>query len=223
MLYPRRFAILSFLLCASLLCVGVVHGIWTDRWLAPDDEQVVQELEKLPLRLGNWQGETLASNSANEAIPESRRNLVRRYVNRADGSVADILLGRGRPGPMLMYHTPPECYPAAGFEMVSPPKRFLSQSEEAGKPDEFWVATFKKTKGADLTTVRVYWSWSATGQWLASESPRMTFARYPLIYKMYVVQNIPHENVDVIESPVHDLMKKMTKATRETFFSSARP
>jgi len=206
-----------------LVSVGVVHGLWTDRWSTTDASVELKELGKLPHIVGKWEGRTVEQSAAQEALPESNRNLLRRYVNRVDGTVADVLLARGRPGPLLMFHTPPECYPAAGYELIGQTKRYLSQSQDASMPDEFWVATFKKSTDLFPITVRVYWAWSAEGKWQAPASPRLTFAPYPTIYKMYVVQTIPNENAEFENAPVHDLVKELTTAARRSLFSSTSP
>jgi hypothetical protein len=212
---------LFFILLGTLVSVGVVHGIWTERWYSADVPAELQDLRKLPLTVGRWDGKELQRDSAQEALPNAPKNLLLRYVNRFDGTSADVLLGRGRPGPMVIFHLPPECYPAAGYEMIGKPKRYLSPSDDGnGVSDEFWVATFKKSTDLFPITVRVYWSWSATGGWRAPDSPRFTFAPYKAIYKLYVVQTIPDERAELEGSPAHDLIKELTKASRESLFST---
>lgn len=221
----RRLSLtLLFILFGTLVSVGVVHGIWTERWQTVDVDAELQEFRKMPLTVGRWDGKELQQDSAQEALADFRKNLLLRYVNRFDGTSADVLIGRGRPGPLVMMHLPPECYPAAGYDMVGRPKRYLSTTDNSDSaPDEFWVATFKKTTDLFPSTVRVYWSWSATGRWQAPDSPRYVFASYQSIYKMYVVQTIADERAELDGSPVHDLIKELTKASRESLFSTTSP
>jgi hypothetical protein len=142
-----------------------------------------------------------------------------RYVNRTDGTAVQVMLTRGRPGPMVIRHLPTECYVSSGFELVEQPKRYFSESP--GKvADEFWVATFKKSAEVVPTIVRVYWSWTGTGRWSTPPQPRLTFAHEHVLYKLYVVRPLLHENDELEDSPVHNFIKVFTDSMRESFFPS---
>jgi hypothetical protein len=216
---PRRFLILMLVVLTTLVAVGVVHGLWTERW-PEETDQITTEMAQLPLVIGDWGGSPTRDSPAAQALPENARPLARQYVNRQDGTVADILLTRGRPGPMVIKHLPTECYPSNGFEQVDPPKRYLSKSSDTKIPDEFWVATFKKTSDVVPVTLRVYWAWSADGHWQIPDRPRFAFARYSALYKLYVVQSLPNEHVEFEGAPVHDFIKLLTEATRSSLFAS---
>jgi hypothetical protein len=216
MQFPRRFAALSFALLFTLVSVGFVHGLWTKRWDA-SSEQDISEMEKLPMEVGAWVGQTAQDDAAKQLRADSKNFLSRRYVNRTDGAVANVMLTRGRPGPMVIKHLPTECYESAGYQLVGKPKHYSTQTDVS---DEFWVATFKKTTDVMPIIVRVYWSWSATGRWQTPDRPRLTFARYPTLYKLYVVQNVLDENEPSETAPVHELIKELTNAMRGSVFSS---
>jgi hypothetical protein len=218
MLCPRRFVALAFIILATLLSVGFVHGLWTDRWSSMTASQEI--MEKLPLSLGAWEGKPFHQDSDEQIFPDPSIFLLRRYVNHDDGTAASVMLTRGRPGPMVMTHLPTDCYPNSGYDLVGQPKRFRSQSLDSKIPDEFWVATFKKGADDFPVSVRVYWSWSATGQWQTPDRPRVTFARHWVLYKLYVVQTIRDENEELESAPVHDLIKELTSAIRSSIFSS---
>jgi hypothetical protein len=223
MLGSRRFFALAVILIATLVSVSVVHGIWTDRWVAKTGMPSPLDLEKIPVIAGGWEGKTVEGPSAQQILADGTNNyLVRRYVNHADGALVNVLMTHGRPGPLVMRHLPTECYLASGYELVGEPKRFLSPSSDK-QVDEFWVATFKKTTDVVPVTVRVYWSWSADGLWQIPERPRVTFAPYPVIYKLYVTQNLRSENEEFEGAPAHDLIKELTSAMRGSIFSSVRP
>jgi hypothetical protein len=220
MVFPRYFVALVVLLLATLFSVGVVHGLWTDRWTSrnPTHEELVAEIGKVPLTLGAWEGKSLYV-SSDPIMPDATNFAFRRYVNRSDGTLVNLMLTRGRPGPMVIKHLPTECYPANGYELVDEPQRFIS--ENPGKvPDEFWVATFKKTTDVVPTFTRVYWSWTGTGQWQTPEQPRVTFARHSVLYKLYVVRPLPNESAESEASPAHDFIKALTAAMRESFFTA---
>jgi hypothetical protein len=219
MVSPRRFIALVFIVLAAFLSVGVVHGLWTERWasIGPSHDELAAEIEKVPLRLGSWEGKT-EEISSHPLMAGATNYALRRYVNHADGTVAKVMLTRGRPGPMVIRHLPTECYVSNGYELVDGPKQFLS--ENPGKAaDEFWVATFKKTTDVAPWIVRVYWSWTGDGRWRTPDRPRMTFASHHMLYKLYVVRPLPNENDEAESSPVHAFIKDLTGAMRESFFT----
>lgn len=220
MVSPRQFIALAVILLATLVSVGVVHGLWTDRWPERNAGAAIQEMDSIPLSFGAWEGKGADEDAADAILDINKNSLTRRYVNHTDGTVASIYLTRGRPGPMVIKHLPTECYVSSGYKMVGQPKRYLSPSSEPNSPDEFWVATFKKSSDVLPIVVRVYWSWSATGQWQTPDRPRITFARYPMLYKLYVVQNLLSENDAFEGAPVHDFIKELTKEMRGSLFAS---
>ena len=104
----------------------------------------------------------------------------RRYQNTATGDAVSVLLLCGRPGP-LSVHTPDACYGGGGYEMAAPPRRVTAQAAE------FWTARFRKSGSATPEDLRIWWSWNAAGAWKAADSPRLDFARFPVLYKLYVI------------------------------------
>jgi hypothetical protein len=223
MLHPLRFLILAFVLLAAIGGVGVVHGLWTERWASIDLNQEIAEMDKIPVKVGAWEGKTIWDESTRAALPDAANCLVRRYVNHLDGNVASVLVSRGRPGPMVIKHLPTECYPSNGYTLIGAPKRYLSPRADSKITDDFWVATFKKTTDIAPITVRVYWSWSGNGHWQIPDRPRLTFASSPTLYKLYVTQNLHDEN-DVFEgAPVHEFIKDLTLSLRGSLFPSAQP
>jgi hypothetical protein len=228
MLYPRRFIAMAIILLATLVSVGVVQGLWTDRWVSHNasQEELATEMEKMPLNVGAWEGKAFLDNPDYHPRDEANNYALRRYVSHVDGTVATIMLTRGRPGPLVIKHLPTECYPSSGYELVGQPKRFLStrshDEDPGGKDiDEFWVATFKKTNELVPMSVRIYWSWSGSGQWQVPDRPRLTFARFPVLYKLYVVRTLINEDEELEGAPVHDLIKELTREMRKSFFTAA--
>ena len=123
MLYPQRFVALAVILLATFLSVGFVHGLWTDRWVSKtaSHEALVAEMEKVPLNIGKWEGQTVQDNPDYRPIDDANSYVVRRYINKADGSGASVMITRGRSGPLVIKHLPTECYPSSGYELVGEP------------------------------------------------------------------------------------------------------
>jgi hypothetical protein len=77
----------------------------------------------------------------------------------------------------------------------------------------FWTARFHKTAGVAQEDLRIFWSWQAPGgDWSAPENPRLTFARSPALYKLYVIRPIlmhktPDEKLDT--DPALDFIRRL--------------
>lgn len=222
MSHPFRFIALAFILMSTIGTVGIVHGLWTDRWAQSDDRQQVLEMEKVPLVIGSWEGASIEKSWVHQRIEDVGDYLTRRYVNQNDGEILNVILFRGRPGPMVIKHLPTECYISNGFELESQPKRFLVDRLYSDSPDEFWAATFKKTNEATPLKVRIYWSWSGDGCWRTPDRPRLAFAGHQVLYKLYVICNFANEDQERDESSVREFTKELTQALRTFLFLAAR-
>src|SRR5213592_4051172 len=88
-----------------LVASGVVHGLWTDRWIDNRAEvtQAAQRIDQLPRVFGKWEGKDIPMNADTRSGLAGL--LARRYVHQESGKVVTILVGCGRPGPVCT-HTP---------------------------------------------------------------------------------------------------------------------
>ncbi len=167
-----------------LLFSGVVHGLWTDRWSESSDvSAAAARLDALPMKLGDWQGEALATS---ERPGGGLAGAVsRRYVHRPTGRSVTIFLGCGRPGPASI-HTPDVCYAASGYEGDKKPYTLPATSAAPGS--EFYTSLMRREKASDRTQFRIFWSWSSGQKWEVAENPRFTFFSRPVLYKLYVLR-----------------------------------
>ena len=133
---------------------------------------------------------------------------MRRYTNRLNGSAASILLVCGRPGPVSV-HTPDVCYEGDGFDLLGPPVRYAVQASSPSEPAEFWAATVNKQSPTAPLRLRILWSWNATGTWKAPDNPRPTFARFPVLYKLYVVREVIGADERLEEERYDDLIRQL--------------
>lgn len=217
---PRKFYLLSLVLLAILGGVGLVQGLWTQRWAAQEPEgSPAGDLERVPLTIGAWDGKAIDPTARNHPFAEDGGHLLRRYVNRSDGATVTVLLRRGLRGPMVIKHLPTECYISAGYEFAEQPKRFLTPRADRQGDDEFWVATFRKTNEVIPTSVRVYWSWCGAGDWKTPDNPRLAFAAYRFLYKVYFVRSLLHEDEAFEGSPTHDFIREFAQEFRQALFT----
>ena len=125
-----------------------------------------------------------------------------------------MLLVCGRGGPISV-HTPDICYEGAGYRQLAPEKPKTLESGE-GHTDAFNVARFGKP-GVVPTQMEIYWGWSRDGvTWQAPSNPRVSLARLPALYKMYIVREFTPgsraENAETCEA----FLRRVLPVIRQT-------
>lgn len=206
------------LVILAIVASGVVHGMWTDRWGAPlDVAAVATRIGEIPDDLGDWQGQPLEQDSR---PPKGvAGHLHRRYVNRRNGETVTVAIVGGRPGPISI-HTPDACYGANGFEVATRTRYALPH--EPGEPAaEFWAANFQKNRASERTQLRIFWAWSCDGTWQATDNPRLTFAREPILYKLYLIRELMSPDQPLSpEDPCVALMQQLGPELQKVLFGS---
>jgi hypothetical protein len=179
---------------AVLLSSGLVHGLWTDRWGVSDEPAAsAARLESVAKTVGDWEASDLEIDAQSLARGGIAGYLMRSYTHRRTGSEVSVFIACGRPGHVAV-HTPDICYQGAGYRLQGgQQKRGLSFGSDS-TPAEFWTATFAKDESAMPSRLRIFWAWCATGSWEAAEHPRLSYARFSSLYKLYVTCRIPVAN-----------------------------
>jgi hypothetical protein len=193
---------------ALVVASGWVDGTWSNRWSRPRAMgAAVAGLERLPLELGPWVGqrETLDARQAETA--ELAGSALRKYVNRETGESAQVLLVCGHPGAIAV-HTPDVCYKGAGYSPNGPIGRHERPAGPAG-PAVFNVADMTRTEAGGAARLRIYWAWSDGGAWQAPRQPRLTFARRPVLYKLYVIRPTSSNPGPHDDDPCADLIARL--------------
>ena len=194
----------------ALIACGVVHGLWTDRWsVKPDAAAAAARVDDLPLTLGDWQG---------EALPVSAREMqglagyvARRYVNRSTGDAVTLALMSGRPR-VVSIHTPDVCYAGSGYEVAEPGK-FGPQG--LAEPAEFWTTDMLRNRAAEQSRLRVFYAWSDGGAWQAPDTPRVAFAGVNVLYKLYLLRDLPAGNAPLADDPCLDFFRLLQPELRK--------
>lgn len=204
---------------AAVISSGVVHGLWTDRWsLSSEPAASVAKLDHVALTLGDWHGQVVEAEPGKQFGPAAGY-LYRRYVHGRTGAGVTVFLVCGRPGPVSI-HTPDVCYQASGHRMVAPGKyRLPAQGTQVAA--DFWTAQFHKTKAAEQTNLRIFWSWNAAGAWTVPDNPRWQFAGYPALFKLYLVREMAAANEPLEEDPCIDLMRHLLPELHQALFSAS--
>jgi hypothetical protein len=180
----------KFLLFLAALAVvlggGLAHGVWTERWhKSAELEAAAARLRLLPDDFPGWKGEAIELDEESATVAGARASWVRRFTHSGTGESLTTVVLCGKPGRMSV-HRPEYCYACAGYEMTAPAVPCVFPVL-GGAPAQFQTAPFVKADADGLVHLRIYWSWSAGGPWQAPDSPRVTFARYPALFKFYVI------------------------------------
>jgi hypothetical protein len=205
----------AYVAIALVLLSGVVHGFWTDRWAVSGAlAEAAERLERLPVQAGDWQAQVLAVDPRfTEAISGYS---FRRYVHRPSGSVVTVALVCGRPGPVSI-HTPDVCYRAGGYRVAPPtPYHLAGHGPEAAA--DFFTSDMQKDTPTGPLYQRIFWSWSATGDWKAPDNPRWEFAARPVLYKLYLIRDMNSAADPLEDDPCVELMRQLLPQLRQSLF-----
>jgi hypothetical protein len=198
---------------ALVVVSGVVHGFWTGRWTGDRGGAAAARLDQVALDLGDWQGRDL---DVDARVRDGLSGvLYRRYVHRPTGRAVTLYLLCGRPGPVAV-HTPDVCYAASGFEVTALGRKTVAAA--GGAPAELDAARVLKKRQAEQIQQHIFWSWSATGAWQVPDNPRLTFARYPILYKLYLIHDLSRPGESPDEDPCLDLMRQLRPELQRVLF-----
>jgi Protein of unknown function (DUF3485) len=203
----------------AVVGAGIVDGVWSDRWgHAADLDQAAARFDRIPLAVGDWEGKVVEDEELTTGLVGPIA--LRRYVNRSTGAAVNILLTCGRHGPLLVNHTPLDCYPMGGWTLVGQPaRRTVSLGSEAENAS-FWVAGFDKTERAFPMHIRIYWAWSGDGHWQTPERPRLTFARFHVLYKLYVTRQLAKPDEPLEGDTAEEFMRSFLPQLQKECFQN---
>jgi hypothetical protein len=180
----RLFLVTSIAIGLTLVS-GLVYGRWTQRWGATASlAAAAKRVEAFPRQLGSWrlmEDRPMADQIVEMLQCEGHVN--RRYVNENDGSIVNVALIVGPPGPTAV-HTPEICFSSQAYEIEEDRQKKFFKTRHDGA-HSLWTTTFRSS---DLThdQLRVYYGWSEGEQWEASRSPRFEYGGSALLYKLQV-------------------------------------
>jgi exosortase len=195
---------------AVVLCSGLVHGKWTNRWrVSHEIEVAVSKLDQIPMEAGDWQGRTQVVDPREWRGAGLDGLIMRHYANSRTGKETHVVIVCGRPGPVSV-HTPEVCYPGAGFEMMGAKPVEFRVDIGSGRAN-FLRADFENLESFPPQRLRVYWSWTAGGSWGVPAQPRLAFGSRRFLFKLYLV------------SPTTEGLERSTDATQVEFLRDFLP
>jgi hypothetical protein len=206
----RRIPLLAGLLVVAV--TAVVQGVWTQRWQeSAEFEAAVERLRGAPGDLGSWKAEPADIDADALTAAGARGSWVRRYTDARTGASALVILLCGRSGKMSV-HQPEHCYRGAGYEMIAEPVRCQASVDPAA---DCWTTKFRKAGPTGDVQLRIFWTWFGDDTWQAPDSPRLTFAHLPALYKLYVVRELPPRPDRPEQDPTFDLLQQLLPTLAE--------
>jgi hypothetical protein len=209
----------AFVLC--LLCRAA------EQRLADQVEKVPDRAKELPKTIGDWEGEDIKMEQQQFEWAQLTGYLQRQYNNRATGDSATVLLVWGRPDPVTI-HTPDQCYIAAGYKLEGGKTKKKIDLEGSGGQVEFWTGNFVKESAALPDNLRIFWDWSANGNWSAPDDARSTFARHRavftygagILFKLYIICPIKPRDVARGVDPNEEFAKILMPELQKVLFGT---
>jgi hypothetical protein len=200
--------VLPILVAATmLLAAGIAHGLRTDRWgKATEVIEAGQRLQHIPPSHNDWASDEVHLDARQLEIAHVTGYLCRRYIHQITGSSLTLLIVAGRPG-AIGAHTPDVCYQGAGYRMDTAANVVSFQIPDT--THTFWHTTASRG-GPQVDRLALWWAWSHDGiRWEASREPRMEFARFPFLYKMYLIRPVDrfHEDNNARNHPVQRFLE----------------
>jgi len=212
---------LASVVFVMLVCNGLISGLWADRWTIYPEAEVATaaaKVDRVPFTLGRWDGKNIVEDG--KALPEEvvGRHIVRRYVDRTNGTAVVVFLTCGGTRPMWSGHQPLECYPGAGYKLVGSVKKCSLPPSTTPVPADFRVATFSMEDTSPAVHLRVFWSWSGDGSWQTPDYPHRTFAPYPFLYKLYVIRSMLKADEPLEEDPCKEFLRVFLPEVKKSLF-----
>jgi len=207
---------------AGLLIVstGLVHAYWRGAFGGVDNDAVLRQfaerLQAVPLRIGDWEGKDEAEMDERERqVAGADAALARRYANTLTAQAVSLSLVSGQ-FRNVAQHVPTQCYVAAGFQMHNPEIQYNVETE-AG-PVECYTTVFKKDEPTGTLYLRVFWTWSYDGKWIAPKLPRVALVGQPALYKLYFITEIPLPGQPIEQNTAVEFMRKFIPAANKALF-----
>jgi hypothetical protein len=199
------------------------HGQWTNRWkLSGEPEASCARLPKQeePMIVGDWRGRPGAPLQDEDLVLGEIAGYFFQEFTNPRGQRVYVLVVCGRPGPIAV-HTPEVCLNGEGYAVQGEKQRLEIPLAAPYKPVGFWVGQFYRTDGGLRRDRRQFWSYGANGTWTADDNPRFNFARYPALYKIYIMRPLPRKDDKLEDDPTLEFIKVFMPELQKRLFGTA--
>jgi hypothetical protein len=186
----QRFIIPVVVAVVLIAGQAYLQGLWTDRWGRPpvseELQTFIERLNHVPTAFGEWESVESPISQRELDASGSLNCYSRRFTNRSDPSkVVDIFLVCGE-SVDICSHTPDQCYPLSGFQEAEDAQTFSIDCGSSGKTTaDFLTNRFRKSFSILPQDLRIFWTFSGDGQWVAPSVPKYSLMHYSALYKLY--------------------------------------
>jgi hypothetical protein len=193
-----------------IITAGLVNAYWTGVFGNINSDEILKSFAKrlgdVPMSVGDWEGtDDREMDPREREVAAADASLSRRYLNRLTGQAVSVFIVSGHHR-AIAQHTPDLCYVAAGFQMLSPPIHYDVVTDDGTV--ETYTTVFKKDEHTGTQYLRVFWTWSFEGQWLAPNMPRMKLVGHPALYKVYFINEVLQPGQGIEQNAAVDFMRK---------------
>ena len=77
----------------------------------------------------------------------------------------------------------------------------------------------RSTRGTQY--LRVFWTWSYDGHWIAPDLPRVALVGQPALYKLYFITEVLQPGQSIEQNAAVDFMRKFIPAANAVLFPDA--
>lgn len=205
-----------------LLASGFLHGRWTDRWsISTEPQASCARLPKQeePMTLGEWRGYPGRPLEEQDRVIGEIAGYFNQIFKNPKGYEIHVLVVCGRPGPISV-HSPEVCLGGEGVVLAGRKKPYVVPLDAPNKPVEFWVGQFYRDDGGLRKDRRQFWTYSADGSWTANDNPRLHFARFPALYKIYIMREMSRRDEKLEDDPALEFIKVFMPEMQRRLFGS---
>jgi Protein of unknown function (DUF3485) len=203
-----------------LMASELLHGHWTDRWrFSGEAEAACTRLPRSdePMTVGDWKGHPAGALQHEDIVIGEIAGYFNQTFVHPNGSMVQVLVLCGRPGPIAV-HSPEVCLGGEGCVQDGKKERCGVDLPSGDGRAEFWVGQFFWFDGGLRKDRRQFWTYSADGTWKADDNPRLHFARFPFLYKIYIVRQMPRRDEKLEEDPTLDFIKVFMPEIQKRLF-----
>jgi hypothetical protein len=181
------------------LASGVMQGKLSNRWGVSDHQRLAgDKLASFPETFGDWvmkASHRLDQDAVDQLEPYGY--FQREYVNRTSGAAVYVTALLGPAGPISV-HTPEVCYAGRDHRQIGERQRITIPGHDG---DDFLWKTSFRLHGVDAQEQNIYYAWSVGGHWIAPDSPRLSFAAKPYLYKIQLSTSVRKGDGDSTSDP----------------------
>ena len=226
---PLTFNLGLALIVALTVASAVVQGSIRNRW-GPSEAMraAAQELRNVPNTFGGPQNDRwqLKTTETTDKLPDDEVEMLecigyvnRCYENRRTGEQVNVFVVLGPAGPIAV-HTPEICFSTQNYTSRDTRQPIAIPTAEE-HDDELWALSFK-TKNVGENLLRVYYGWTTSGRWSATDNPRFAFVGSPYLYKIQLASEMPAGSNLKTTDTCREFLKDFLPVLRKHLIPSSR-